>query len=281
MYNKLKKTRMKKLILTLIVFSVLFISACTPEGSLNLEKVSEADVDKVIRCEKPYIRHASACCLDQNDNKICDKDELENKEQKENYDVFEDPNVESIEVKYKEIKDAFLGNENAPITLTIYSDFQAPFYRKWYDDTFPMIKSEYVDKGKVKLGFQHFPLTSIHPMALKSAEASECAREQGKFWEIHNKMLDEQNKFGQGTVPFTNDDLKKWASEIGLDSNKFDSCLDSGKYGATIRQQFEAGNILGVSGTPTFFVTNLKGDLKIVGGAQPYEVFEQAINKLL
>ncbi len=177
--------------------------------------------------------------------------------------------------------DAILGDKNAPVTIIEFSDYQCPFCRRSYTQALPQIRSNFIDTGKVRLVFRDFPLTSIHPGALPAAEAAECAEEQGKYWEMHDKIFDEQNKFGQGTVPITIDDLKKWASELGLETDKFNSCLDSGKYKSEVEKDFNDGNSYGVSGTPTYFVGNDKEGYVIIGGAQPYQAFESAINQYL
>ncbi len=177
--------------------------------------------------------------------------------------------------------DAVLGNKDAPVTIVEFSDYQCPFCRRSYTQVYPLLKENFINNGKVKFIFRDFPLSSIHPGAIPAAQAAECADDEGKYYEMHDKIFDEQNKLGQGTAPFTNDDLKKWASEIGLNSGDFNSCLDSGKYAKEVEKDFNDGNSYGVSGTPTYFVGNEKDGYKIIGGAQPYQVFEQAINEYL
>jgi len=166
-----------------------------------------------------------------------------------------------------------LGNKNAKVTVIEFSDFQCPFCRSFWRDTLPQIKKEYIDTGKVLFAYRHFPLRSIHPGAAPAAEASECANEQGKFWEMHDKIFAEQDKQGQGTIQFTNDDLKKWASEIGLNIN---SCLDSGKYSKNVTEDEQAGNTATTTGTPTFVVNG-----QVTVGAQPFESFKAIIDQEL
>ena len=177
--------------------------------------------------------------------------------------------------------DAVLGDANAPVTIVEFSDYQCPFCRRSYTQVYPLLKENFINKGIVKFVFRDFPLSSIHPSALLAAEAAECADDQGKYWEMHDKIFDEENKLGQGTVQFTKEDLKKWASELGLKTEDFNSCLDSEKYAKEVENDFNDGNSYGVSGTPTYFVGNNKNGYKIIGGAQPYQVFEQAINSYL
>ncbi|MEF9475845.1 MAG: DsbA family protein, partial [Candidatus Mariimomonas ferrooxydans] len=93
--------------------------------------------------------------------------------------------------------DSFMGDSDAPVTIIEFSDFQCPFCRRSYTDTLPQIKANYVDTGKVKLVYRDFPL-SFHPAAQPAAEAFECAEEQGKEWELHDKLFDEQNAQGSG-----------------------------------------------------------------------------------
>jgi protein-disulfide isomerase len=124
-------------------------------------------------------------------------------------------------------------------------------------------------KGKVKLVFRHFPLTSIHPNAQKAAEASECANDQGKFWEMHDKMFADQNNLGV-------DNLKTMAKSLGLSTSKFNDCLDSGKYTQKVTASENEGAQYGVQGTPATFVNGT-----LVSGALPYDSFKQVIDSAL
>lgn len=85
-----------------------------------------------------------------------------------------------------------LGKDDAPITMIEFSDLQCPFCLRFFTETFPKIKKEYIDTGKVKFYFRHLPLVQLHPMAMPFAHATECANEQGKFWEMHDKIEEEQ-----------------------------------------------------------------------------------------
>lgn len=87
-----------------------------------------------------------------------------------------------------------LGNTDAKITIVEFSDFQCPFCRQFWTQTLPQIKKDYIDTGKAVLYYRQFPLDTIHPLAVPFANASECANEQGKFWQMHDKMFTEQNK---------------------------------------------------------------------------------------
>jgi|SRR3989344_3381218 len=192
----------------------------------------------------------------------------------------DNPQVAAIGKDQKKVEvsiddDAFLGDKSSPVKIIEFSDFQCPFCRKFWKETLPQIKKDYIDTGKAVLVYRDFPL-SIHPAAVISAQATECADEQGKYWEFHDKIFAEQEKKGAGTVDYGVNDLKKWAREIGLDSVKFNQCLDSQKYKEEVEKDFADGSAAGVSGTPATFVNG-----KLIVGAQPFTVFQQAIEEEL
>ena len=114
-----------------------------------------------------------------------------------------------------------------------------------------------------------FPLSSIHPFAQKASEATECADDQDKFWEYHDRVFENQ-------AAMTVEDLKGYAQEMGLDTGEFNECLDSGKYEQEVLQDMQDGRAAGVSGTPAFFING-----QLVSGAQPFTVFQQIIDELL
>lgn len=173
--------------------------------------------------------------------------------------------------KILEIKDTdhVLGNPNAKVAVIEYSDFECPFCGRMFSGTLPKLKENFIKTGKIKFVYRHFPLRSIHQNAQKAAEASECADEQGKFWEYHDIIFERQSLLGA-------DKFKSWALELGLNPNQFDSCLDSGKYAERVEGDYSDGISLGVNGTPATFVNG-----RLVSGAQPYEEFEKVINEAL
>ena len=164
--------------------------------------------------------------------------------------------------------DPVKGSADAPVTIVEFSDFQCPFCGRFYSDTLSSIDEKYIKTGKVKLVYRDFPL-GFHPFAQKAAEAAECADEQSKFWEMHNKIFENQN-----AIEVTN--LKQYAKDLGLNTGTFDSCLDTGKYAAEVQKDFNDGSSYGVSGTPSFFINGIQ-----VVGAQPASVFEQIIEQEL
>ena len=164
--------------------------------------------------------------------------------------------------------DVFKGNPDAPVIIVEFSDFQCPFCATFYQNTLSQIEENYIKTGKVKFIFRDFPLPG-HLNAQKAAEAAECADEQGKFWEMHNMIFDNQGAIGVV-------DLKQNAKSLGIDITAFNNCLDSGKYADEVIKDMNDGVVVGVSGTPTFFINGEK-----LVGAQPFSVFEQIIEKKL
>jgi protein-disulfide isomerase len=122
------------------------------------------------------------------------------------------------------------------------------------------------------------PLESIHKDAFKAAEATHCAREQGKYWEMHDRLFANQRQLGR-------DDLVKHGQELGLKMQPFEQCLANAKYADAIKKDLAEAARLQVTGTPTFFigVTGPSGEMKATRmvGAQPYSAFKAAIDKLL
>lgn len=165
--------------------------------------------------------------------------------------------------------DPILGNPDAPVVIVEFADFQCPFCKRLYEDAEAKVISKYVKTGKAKWVYRDFPLSSIHAVAQKAAEASECADEQGEFWPYHDMLYDKQSDLSL-------DNFKAWAQELGLDKNKFNECLDSGKYADEVQNDFKAGQAAGVSGTPATFING-----RIITGAVPFERFEQAIEEEL
>ncbi|MBI2105828.1 DsbA family protein [Candidatus Woesearchaeota archaeon] len=168
--------------------------------------------------------------------------------------------------------DPFIGDENAPITMIEFSDFQCPFCKRFRDQAFDQLKSQYIDAGKVKFVYRDFPLSSIHPMAQKAAEAGECADDQGKFWEMHDKIFEGQSVWASSGVSI----FKQYAQELNLNSNEFDNCLDSGKYKDEVEKDLNDATRSGGQGTPYFLVGNQQ-----ISGAQPFVAFQQAIESQL
>lgn len=153
-----------------------------------------------------------------------------------------------------------------------FSDFQCPFCQRFYNDSYKQIKTKYIDTGKVQFVFRHFPLP-IHQNAQKAGEAAECANRQGKFFPYHDVLFEKMQPDGTG---LNISDLKQYATDLGLNASKFNSCLDNGETAEVVKKDTTDGQAAGVSGTPTVFVNGVK-----IVGAQPFSAFEQAIEAAL
>jgi protein-disulfide isomerase len=160
-----------------------------------------------------------------------------------------------------------LGPANSPVTLVEFSDFQCP-YCKGFFPVLKQIEDKY--KDKVKIIYRQYPIASLHQFAPKAAEASLCAHEQGKFWELHDLMFQEQDKLAIK-------DLKEKASRIGLDQKKFDSCLDSGKFAERVQDDMREGSRNGVTGTPALYINGVY----VEGGAVGLDVMTRLLDEEL
>lgn len=160
-----------------------------------------------------------------------------------------------------------LGKPDAPVTLVEFSDFQCPYCQA----AAPVLK-QVADKfgDKVQIIYRQFPIPSLHPFAFKAAEASLCANEQGKFWALHDAMFADQKKLAVS-------DLKATAKQLGLNANKFDACLDAGRYVEQVQNDQREGSRSGVNGTPAMFINGRY----VEGGSVPFTTVEALINKEL
>jgi protein-disulfide isomerase len=154
------------------------------------------------------------------------------------------------------------GPATAPVQIVEFSDFQCPFCQRAHA-TVQQVLDTYGDR--VQIVYRHFPLPN-HPNARPAAEASQCAAEQGKFWPYHDKLFASPSQLSEA-------DLKKHATQLGLDASKFDACVDSHKYKAQVEADAQAGEEAGVNGTPAFFING-----RLLSGAQPFEAFKRIID---
>ncbi len=177
--------------------------------------------------------------------------------------------------------DAMLGSPDAKVTIVEFSDFQCPFCGRFFMETEPKIIDAYVKTGKVKFYYKHFPFLGNE--SKWAAQASECAKDQGKFWEFHDYIFNyiwtnyyAKGQNGENVGVFSKNNLKKYANTVGLNASEFAGCLDSGKHEAKIAADEALGRKSGAKGTPTTFVNG-----KMIVGAQPFEVFDAAIKEAL
>lgn len=171
-------------------------------------------------------------------------------------------------------RDHIRGKEDAPITLVEYSDTECPFCKRFHS-TAQQALQEY--PGKVRWVYRHFPLDALHSKARKEAEATECAGEQGKFWEYVDRLF---------AVTPSNDglDLAKLpeiARDAGLDVTAFSQCLESGKHAPRVAEDLQDATNAGGQGTPYTVILGPKGETIPFSGAQPYQNLKQVIEQLL
>jgi protein-disulfide isomerase len=157
------------------------------------------------------------------------------------------------------------GPQNAPVTIVEFSDYECPYCVR-AEETVKEVLATY--PGKVRLVYRDYPLP-MHAKAPKAAEAAHCAADQGKYWEMHDKLLANAQKLDVS-------DLKAHAREVGLDGGKFDQCLDSSEKAKVVEGHKKAGEEAGVSGTPAFFING-----RPLSGAQPLDAFKKVIDEEL
>jgi protein-disulfide isomerase len=154
------------------------------------------------------------------------------------------------------------GPSSAPVTIVEFSDFECPYCSR-AEETVSQVLKQYGDK--VRLVYRDFPLP-FHPNAQKAAEAAQCAGDQGKYWEMHEKLFANQKDLKPEA-------LKGYAKELNLDPAKFEKCLDGGAKAAVVDANRKAGEKVGVTGTPAFFINGYQ-----LTGAQPFEEFKTIID---
>jgi len=156
-----------------------------------------------------------------------------------------------------------IGPADAAVTIVEFTDYDCPYCRRYYLETFPQIMEKYGDQ--IRYVVRHFPLASMHPEAVKAAEAAECAAEDGRFWEFNDVIM-------RGVPSLDIESLKQYAADIGVNTAEFNRCLDDGTKAINVQQDLRDGYMLGVRGTPNFFVNEYA-----LTGAQPIDVFSAYI----
>jgi protein-disulfide isomerase len=181
------------------------------------------------------------------------------------------PTSEPVEFKIPQSA-PFLGHAEAPITVVIFADYQCPFCGLFHTETFPDIKREYIDTGKVKFYYLDFAFLGEESHA--AAEAAKCAGDQGKYWEYHDTLY--ANQSGENEGAFNSDTLKKFATSLGLKQDDFNSCFDSGKYKNEVDSETQLGTSAQVNATPTVFINGFR-----IEGAADYNEYKKLIEEQL
>jgi len=171
-----------------------------------------------------------------------------------------------------------LGSPSSPVTIVEFGDYQCPFCKRWNVNTKPVIVENYIDTGKAKLVY--LDLAIIGRDSLKAHAGSYCADEQDLYWEYHDFLYANQGHENDGWANINN--LKQLVSGIvELDSDLFSQCLDSGKYEQRVQDNTRIAKEAGARSTPSFIIIGPSGEAVRITGAQPYGVFQQAIDDLL
>lgn len=171
---------------------------------------------------------------------------------------------------------AVKGSAEAAAVLIEYADFQCPYCGQFARQVLPEIQKRYVATGRLRLVFRHMPLQEIHPQAVMAAESAECARQQGKFWQMHDALFADQR--------LDEASLVEKARLNGVDLDQFSECV-RGDGGIRVKQDLAAARALGLAVTPTFLLgRDVGGAVKveqILTGARGVDVFINAIESLL
>ncbi len=170
-----------------------------------------------------------------------------------------------------------LGDPSAPLLIMEWGDYQCTYCHRFHQDTRDSVLSNFVATGKARFTFMDFTLNG--PASVLAAEASYCASDQGRYWEYHDELYNNWEGENTGWVNMQN--LKKFASSVGLEAGAFDECLKTHKYEQMVINNYKFGQSIGISATPTFLVVDGEGKALVIRGAQPYETFDTVLSERL
>ena len=168
-----------------------------------------------------------------------------------------------------------LGNINAPLTLVEFGDYQCSYCKRHFDQTHDLIMKNYVATSKVKILFKDMIVTPGED-SVNAAHAAHCAKDQGMFWKYHYMLYNSWE--GESTGWVTDDNLNKFAKNIDLDMNKFSKCMSENKWMKLISASENDAKIMGITGTPSFFLIGPENEIIKIHGAQPYDVFKETFD---
>jgi protein-disulfide isomerase len=168
-----------------------------------------------------------------------------------------------------------MGNPNAKITIVEFGDYQCTFCYKFHDETMKRINEKYIKTENVNFIYKDFPLNG--KQSILASEASYCAEKQGKFWEYHNTLYN--NWGGENTGWITENVLLGFAKDVRLNLDDFSQCLENSEFRQKVLNNEQFGKNIGINATPSFLIFNDDEVYRIIG-AQPFEKFEQAFQKL-
>jgi len=168
-----------------------------------------------------------------------------------------------------------LGSKDAPVTMVEFTDYQCPYCQRFHMTVFNDLKKNYIDTGKVRFYSRDLPLDSLHPNAIRAAQAARCAADQGQYWALRDIMGSNPDKLDM-------DNLMADATKLQMDAGAFRGCLDTQKYKEAVQTDVLEAMKIGAEATPTFVIgkstaQGVDGELAV--GLQPYTEFVKAISK--
>ena len=249
----IKKSVFSALVISVIVSSMVAVFFAGSYMSLKSDQITKSELtEAIVKLESKILK---------------------------NQQVQVQPDLQPISVSMDD--DPIRGDQDAPITIVEFSDFQCPYCARFQIQTLPLILEQYVDTGKVKFVFRDFPIQNSHPNAMPAAVASECAHEQDKYWQYHDALFENQGVWNKVENTSAITIFKEFATKLDLNQDQFDSCLDSGKYIEEISNDLKDGKSYGVTGTPGFFIGNEEIGFVKINGAQSFEAFKSIIDSQL
>jgi protein-disulfide isomerase len=165
------------------------------------------------------------------------------------------------------------GSATAPVWVIEVSDFQCPYCKQWHDQTYPVLRDQYVKTGKIRLAYVNFPL-EMHAHAMPAAEAAMCAGSQDRFWQLHDALFTTQHRWE--TMPAPAAVFDSLAQANGLDMRRWRDCVVSGRMRPLIEADRDRAARAGASATPSFMIGN-----QLLTGAQPIDVLKRAIDSAM
>lgn len=172
-------------------------------------------------------------------------------------------------------RESSMGREDAPVVMVEYTDYQCQFCSQFHTATFPALKRDYIDTGKLRFISRDYPL-DFHPHALKAAQAVRCAGEQDKFWQMKDALMKNHARLNPELIT-------SLAREISVKMPAFQACMEGGKHLPEIKAEIAVANTVGINGTPSFIIGRMSGDTLTgfrVVGAKPYGEFEKLIREI-
>lgn len=171
------------------------------------------------------------------------------------------------------------GNPNARVTLVVYADFQCPYSRQFAQQVLPRLLNDYIVPGKISFTYKYFPVLDDDRVGEShwAAQAAECANEQNRFWEYHDKLYAEQREANSGV--FVRAHLKAYAAELKLNLDAFDRCLDTDRYAPLVREHLIEALQIKLPGTPTFLLNGRKMNTPTLNYAEFWKPLEAELKQ--